>query len=148
MSRRDFKLRSVLDARKRDLDSARGHLANELREENLERQGQSLLRTRLEDTAEQLHERLTHGSSAGMLPTVGDAMQATYHELQLGQQKAVARTESVEEARARLIDARKKLRSLEILEERWRANERRERAKSDQKRLDDIRIPQPGAGSS
>jgi len=138
MSRHEFRLRSVLQARKRELDTARGQLADELREKNRELREQQSHLMHLRDTSRNLHDRMTLGTSAATLPAVDGAMEAAHAGAIAAGERVDARKESIDSAIVRITDARKRLRSLEILEARWHERKRRERSKHDQKRLDEI----------
>lgn len=144
MSRDDFRLRSVLRVRQRDLDAAKGRLADELREKERERREQRLHLTRLRDTSKKLHDRLTRGTSAALLRTVDGAMAAAHTGAVLAGERAAARDATISNARAMITNARRRLRSIEILEEHWREQVRRERSRHEQKELDEIAIQKRG----
>jgi len=148
MSRNEFRLRSVIRARQRDLDAATGRLADELREKDREKREQKLHQARLRDTSKELHDRLTRGSSAGLLRTVDGAMEASHMGAVLAGERAAARDATIRDARAKITDARKRLRSIEILEDHWREQVRRERSRNEQKQLDEIAIRLRGEASS
>ena len=148
MSRNEFRLRSVLRARRRDLDAAKGRLADELREKAREKREQKLHLARLRDTSKELHDRLARGSSAGLLRTVDGAMEAAHTGAILAGDRAAARDATIRDARAMITDARRRLRSIEILEDHWKEQIRRERSRNEQKELDEIAIRRRGGASS
>ena len=148
MSRNDFRLRSVLRARQRDLDAAKGRLADELREKDRETHEQRRHLTRLRETSEELHDRLSRGTSAALLRAVDGAMAAAHTSAALAGERAAARDATIHDARAMITDARRRLRSIEILEDHWREQIRRERSRSEQKQLDEIAIRPRGEVSS
>lgn len=140
MSRRDFRLRSVLRARKRVLEAAQAQLGEMQRERARESVAQQQSRERLRSASEELHERLRVGTSAATLRAVDAAMHVAHAECVSSVERVKAIDRDIEVARAAVTDAKKRVRGVEVLEERWWDRTRRDRAKRDQKRLDEIAI--------
>jgi len=129
MSTREFRLKTVLRARKRELDLARGQLASRLREQENEAQEQERLLARLEETSQALHARLSLGSPATILHAAGGAMDAARGGAEAAGRRAMACEAAIAEARGAVIESKRRLRGLEILEKRWLDREQKIRTK-------------------
>lgn len=138
MSRREFRLRSVLSVRRRELDAAQARLADEMRKKARAVQMREHHLARLHAASQRLHERLRHGAPAAMLRAVDGAMETAYASALRASDLADTLDHAIAAARAAVTDAKKKASSIEILEERFRERARTDRMKNEQKRLDDV----------
>jgi len=127
-----------LRIRQRELDVARGRVAEKRREKAREQREQASQLKTLDDTSRQLHARLSSGASANLLRAAGAAMDVAHTKASRAGQRAQAQNAVIEDALSALTESRKRARSLEILESKWIERERRESARRDQKRLDEI----------
>ena len=138
MKRRIFRLATVLRVRERQLQAAQAELARLRREQENERRDGERLLAEAVSAGRDLDARLVAGSSAGILQSAslaGDRLRA-------GAGAAASRAEALEapvaQARAGVLDAKRRVRGLELLEEKSRQRLRVEQLRSETRVLDEI----------
>ena len=138
MKPRAFRLAPILRLRERQLDAARGRLAAAVGERDAARAEQHRLLAVAEASGRELQARLVRGVAAGIVQSAGRSEEVQSAAAGAAAHRADALEEKVATARRALLEAKREVRGLEILEEKSRQRELAWRARRETRVLDEL----------